>query len=201
MSPPTTTPTTTPPTIELFVPGRICLFGEHSDWAGGFRRENPAIPVGKCLISGTNQGLYARVSKCQDQLVLKSTLDHGEHMELVIALTTDTDDGNHDDDLLLTEATSNSMWSYICGVAYQMRKKFPQLGGLILENYKTTLPVEKGLSSSAAVCVLTARAYNELYQLNLTKRDEMEFAFLGETTTPSKCGRMDQDAPMGPNLS
>ena len=23
-----------PKTIELFVPGRLCLFGEHSDWAG-----------------------------------------------------------------------------------------------------------------------------------------------------------------------
>ena len=23
--------------ISLFVPGRICLFGEHSDWAGMYR--------------------------------------------------------------------------------------------------------------------------------------------------------------------
>ena len=26
--------------MKLFVPGRICLFGEHSDWAGGYRRIN-----------------------------------------------------------------------------------------------------------------------------------------------------------------
>lgn len=178
-----------PPTLELFVPGRICLFGEHSDWAGGFRRDDPEIPVGKCLISGTNQGLYARVSKCcDDQLILKSNLDHGEHMEITIPL--------NDEDLLI-EATSNSLWSYICGVTFQMRKKFPQIGGLVLDNYKTTLPVKKGLSSSAAVCVLTARAFNQLYALNLTKREEMEFAFLGETTTPSKCGRMDQGCAYG----
>ena len=24
--------------IELFVPGRLCLFGEHSDWAGAMRK-------------------------------------------------------------------------------------------------------------------------------------------------------------------
>jgi len=24
--------------IELFVPGRVCLFGEHSDWAGSYLR-------------------------------------------------------------------------------------------------------------------------------------------------------------------
>ena len=26
--------------MKIFVPGRICLFGEHSDWAGGYRRIN-----------------------------------------------------------------------------------------------------------------------------------------------------------------
>jgi len=29
-----------PAVMELFVPGRVCLFGEHTDWAGGFRRFN-----------------------------------------------------------------------------------------------------------------------------------------------------------------
>lgn len=24
--------------LELFVPGRLCLFGEHSDWAGAMRK-------------------------------------------------------------------------------------------------------------------------------------------------------------------
>ncbi|MBU1950761.1 MAG: galactokinase family protein, partial [Candidatus Eisenbacteria bacterium] len=26
---------------QLFVPGRVCLFGEHSDWAGAYRVQNP----------------------------------------------------------------------------------------------------------------------------------------------------------------
>ena len=29
--------------IELFVCGRLCLLGEHSDWAGGFRRQIEGI--------------------------------------------------------------------------------------------------------------------------------------------------------------
>ncbi|WP_423790362.1 galactokinase family protein, partial [Listeria monocytogenes] len=41
--------------MELFVPGRVCLFGEHSDWAGGFRRFNSAIVPGRCIVAGTNQ--------------------------------------------------------------------------------------------------------------------------------------------------
>jgi galactokinase len=61
-----------------------------------------------------------------------------------------------------------------------------------IDNYRTSLPVKKGLSSSAAVCVLVARAFSHAYGLACSTRDEMEMAYLGERTTPSKCGRMDQ---------
>ncbi len=47
--------------MKLFVPGRICLFGEHSDWAGGYRRINADIENGYTLICGTDQGIYAEV--------------------------------------------------------------------------------------------------------------------------------------------
>ena len=47
-------------TVDVFTPGRVCLFGEHSDWAGAYRRFNSAIPPGEVIIAGTNQGLRAR---------------------------------------------------------------------------------------------------------------------------------------------
>ncbi len=40
--------------MKIFVPGRICLVGEHSDWAGGYRRINVQIEKGYTLISGTD---------------------------------------------------------------------------------------------------------------------------------------------------
>ena len=46
--------------MNLFVPGRICLFGEHSDWAGGYRRINADIEKGYTLITGTDQGILRR---------------------------------------------------------------------------------------------------------------------------------------------
>ena len=55
----------------------------------------------------------------------------------------------------------------------------------------------KGLSSSAATCVLVARAFNELYDLKMTVRGEMEYAYQGEILTPSQCGRMDQGCAYG----
>ena len=69
--------------------------------------------------------------------------------------------------------------------------------GLVIRNYKTDLPIKKGLSSSAAISVLTARAFNRVYDLKLTVRGEMELAYQGEITTPSRCGRMDQGCAFG----
>ena len=63
-----------------------------------------------------------------------------------------------------------------------------------------TLPAKKGLSSSAAICVLTARAFNRIYGLNLTVRGEMEAAYHGEQLTPSRCGRLDQSCAYGKGI-
>lgn len=56
--------------VELFVPGRVCLFGEHSDWAGSFRRFNSALEKGFTIVCGTNHGLFARVSPHPRSLIL-----------------------------------------------------------------------------------------------------------------------------------
>ena len=50
--------------IVLFVPGRLCLFGEHSDWAGKYRSMNAAIAPGVAIVTGINQGIYASAAKC-----------------------------------------------------------------------------------------------------------------------------------------
>ena len=62
-----------------------------------------------------------------------------------------------------------------------------------------TLPMKKGLSSSAAICVLVARAFNKLYDLRLNVRGEMDIAYRGELLTPSRCGRLDQACAYGEN--
>jgi hypothetical protein len=64
--------------MKLFVPGRICLLGEHSDWAGGYRRINAEIEKGYAIICGTNQGIYAEVDQHPNKLVLTATSPGGE---------------------------------------------------------------------------------------------------------------------------
>ena len=38
--------------IKLFVPGRLCLFGEHTDWAGHYRTMNADIAPGAAIVTG-----------------------------------------------------------------------------------------------------------------------------------------------------
>jgi galactokinase len=63
--------------VRIFVPGRICLFGEHSDWAGGHRRTNADIEKGYTIICGTNRGIAAEVRLHPSRLVLIAALSDG----------------------------------------------------------------------------------------------------------------------------
>src|SRR5512139_2404664 len=175
-------------TMKIFVPGRICLFGEHSDWAGGYRRINADIERGYTLICGTNQGIHAEVEAHPTALVLTSTTPDGKVV------------GPHEIALepraLLEEAQRGGFFSYAAGVAYQVLTHY-RVRGLVIRNDHTDMPIKKGLSSSAAISVLTARAFNRVYDLRLTTRGEMELAYQGEISTPSRCGRMDQGCAYG----
>jgi len=174
--------------MKLFVPGRICLFGEHSDWAGSYRRINGEIEKGFTLITGTNQGLHAEVKPHPSKLIFHSTLDDGtRNSPYEVAM---------EHGALLEEAEKGDFYSYVAGTAYQILTNY-RVRGLVIDNYHTDLPIQKGLSSSAALCVLVARAFNRMYDLKMTVRGEMELAYLGEITTPSRCGRMDQGCAYG----
>ncbi len=174
--------------MKIFVPGRICLFGEHSDWAGGYRRINAEIEKGYTLICGTDQGIHAEVSPHPTSLILSTSAPDGQRIgPYEIPMEPKT---------LLEEAGNGGFWSYAAGVAYQVITNY-RVRGLIIDNYQVDLPIKKGLSSSAAICVLTARAFNRVYDLKMTVRGEMELAYQGEITTPSRCGRMDQGCAFG----
>lgn len=174
--------------MNIFVPGRICLFGEHTDWAGSYRRINGALEKGYTIIAGTNHGIYANVKPHPTRFIIKSVDNEGRPGKTL--------DIPMDHEELLKIAEEGGYYSYAAGVAYQVATHY-KVRGLEIDNYKTDLPIKKGLSSSAAICVLVARAFNRVYDLKMTIRGEMEFSYLGEITTPSRCGRMDQGCAYG----
>jgi len=174
--------------VDLFVPGRLCLFGEHSDWAGAYRAEDPRLTPGSCLVTGTDQGLHARIEPLADVFEVSSTLPDGaRHGPTRVPFRVEE---------LVAAARRRGFFSYAVGVAAEIATRF-DVAGLRIDIVRTDLPIGKGLSSSAAVCVLAARAFNRVYQLGLTLDQEMELAYAGERLAGSACGRMDQICAYG----
>ena len=139
---------------ELFVSGRLCLFGEHSDWAGGYRRRHPELSPGHCLVVGTEQGLYAEAAARTREFELDSSLPDGSRRRATFA--------DIRPEALETEARSGGFFRYAAGAAACVRRRY-DVGGLALRIVRSDLPIASGLSSSAAICVLVARAYSRVY--------------------------------------
>lgn len=171
----------------LFVPGRLCLFGEHSDWAGARRAEDPNVAPGACLVVGTDQGIHA-TAVASDHFELTTCLPDGSRRGPVrVSL---------DESAFAAAIAGGDFFSYAAGAAAEVWRRF-QCGGVRIDVDAMDLPLARGLSSSAAICVLTVRAFNVTYDLGLGLRDEMELAYRGEIAAGSQCGRMDQACAYG----
>jgi UTP-glucose-1-phosphate uridylyltransferase/mevalonate kinase len=179
--------------LKLFVPGRLCLFGEHTDWAGHYRTMNADILPGAAIVTGIEQGVYAEVEK-STVFEVYSTAKQMEGMWSDFSCPMD-------EQALKRVARSGDFFRYCAGVASYMLEWY-KVGGVRITITDMTLPMKSGLSSSAAICVLVARAFNLIYKLNLNTMGEMNIAYVGELRTSSRCGRLDQACAFGvkPNL-
>ena len=172
--------------LHLFVPGRLCLFGEHSDWAGMYRSVNSGIEKGYAIVSGVEQGISA-TAELADRFIMTTSPDFPEEESWECEMDTAK---------LLEAAQNGGYFSYVAGVASYINDNY-SVGGVKITIEKRDLPIKSGLSSSAAICVLVARAFNQLYKLKMNVRGEMQAAFRGELRTPSRCGRLDQACAYG----
>ncbi|MBO7723834.1 MAG: galactokinase [Paludibacteraceae bacterium] len=154
-----------------FSPGRVNLIGEHTDYNGGF--------VFPCALSF---GTYLLMSKNSDKKMRFKSLNQPEIVELEL-------------DQLTTPLEGRSWVNYPLGCIAQFVKR----GIKIEEGYDMLIwgnvPNGAGLSSSAALEVVTAYAFNE--QLG-TGYDRTELAKIGQLSEHEfalvNCGIMDQFA-------
>ncbi len=172
--------------VNVFVPGRLCLFGEHSDWAGTYMMTNGDLVEGQAIVTGINLGIHATAEKSEDFTISSYEADGSA------ATFTSSMDMNE----LKKYAKEPILFSYCCGVAAYMRENY-HVGGVKITITDVTLPMKKGLSSSAAVCCLVAKVFNELYGLHISTRGIMQIAYRGELLTGSRCGRLDQACAYG----
>ena len=155
----------------FFSPGRVNLIGEHTDYNGGF--------VFPCALSF---GTYLLMAPNNELKINFRSLN----MEAVYSLELTQ----------LTEPLPNKAWAnYPLGVIAQFIKR----GVAIEQGYDIlfwgNVPAGAGLSSSAAMEVVTAYAFNELLG---TGYDRTELAKIGQKAEHEfagvMCGIMDQFA-------
>jgi galactokinase len=149
-------------------PGRVNIIGEHTDYNNGFVL--PAA-IDKAVI-------VAVVPRDDDRIRLYS----GEF------------DERFDTSISEMQPTDRIWPNYILGVADQLRKRGYAIRGFDLA-IDGDVPIGSGLSSSAAVECATAFALNELFSLDIGKKD---LAFIAQKAEHEfakvLCGIMDQFA-------
>ncbi len=194
--------------FEIVVPGRLCILGEHSDWAATYASQNSEVPEGFAVVCSTNEALYCNCQKVVTENSEKY-LEFQRIGDFVDKLPPNSCKIALDFDILKDFASKGNFFAYVAGSAAallgHLRKKGAEDlidGNILIQNYKSTLPLKKGLSSSAAICVSVVKCFNSVFNLNLTLEETMDIAYQGENRfTSSQCGRMDQCVAMGPNAS
>lgn len=180
----------TVPEFKFFAPGRINLIGEHIDYVGG-----------SVLPAAIDRGITALVSRRTDQKVrLRSNQ---------FAKGFDFENKDIGGTRLFQDSSETSWANFVIGMFQEFTFKSDYQGGFDIY-YSSNLPVASGLSSSAALSVLTGyilRIIDKSYQNNnqdcpqkidLTESERISLAKSAQNCENYfigiQCGIMDQFA-------
>lgn len=156
--------------IHLFMaPGRINLIGEHTDYNGGFVMP-AALTLGSYLLIRKRNDDVIRLADSQWPSILSVPLDH------------------------LMDYRKAPWGNYQLAVAEILQQQGGVLHGVDCY-YHETVPLSSGLSSSAAIEVVTATALNRLFELGHTPLQLAQLCQAAERDLIGvSCGIMDQFA-------
>ncbi|MEU8684257.1 galactokinase [Streptomyces sp. NPDC048611] len=158
------------PTGTWAAPGRVNLIGEHTDYNDGFVMPLALPHTTLAAASPRTDGVLRLHSGGADGGVVELRLD------------------------ALSPAPQGGWAAYPAGVVWAMREAGLPVGGADL-HYESTVPTGAGLSSSAALEVVTALALNDLYALGQEPQRLAQLAQRAENAFVGvPCGIMDQTA-------
>jgi len=151
----------------FLAPGRINIIGEHVDYSDGF-----------VLPAAIDKHICFAVKKTDDSKISFFAKDFNDSFSF---------------DINEKQFPVSQTWvNYLLGVFNVIQESGKEVGGLQI-SFSSTIPMGSGLSSSAALECGFAYILNEIFDLNLTKK---ELALIGQksehTFVGVKCGIMDQ---------
>lgn len=158
------------PTGTWAAPGRVNLIGEHTDYNDGFVMPLALPHTTLAAASARSDGVLRLHSGGADGGIVELRVDE------------------------LRPAPQAGWAAYPAGVVWAMREAGLPVGGADL-HYDSTVPTGAGLSSSAALEVVTALALNDLYALGQEPQRLAQLAQRAENAFVGvPCGIMDQTA-------
>ena len=158
------------PMISVKSPGRINLIGEHTDYNNGY-----------VLPAAIDKSVRVALNKRPDSKISMFSVEFNDIEEIYL-------------DALLP--VKKDWPNYILGVADQLLKHGYNISGFNIA-IDGDVPIGAGLSSSAALECAVIFALNELFQLNIDKKEMVLLAQKAEHEFAGvQCGIMDQFASM-----
>lgn len=167
-------------------PGRLDLMGGNVDYTGGLVFQATIREATWCAAQKRSD---TRILLWNPQMAKEGWRDSLEFD--LSALTTEADVRR------LVNANPASRWTaYVLGIFYLLRLKFPQHVATGVNAYlESEVPLNKGVSSSAAIEVAVMKAAAAAYGLDLHGIELAEFCqWVENVIAESACGIMDQAA-------
>jgi galactokinase len=156
----------------VWAPGRIEVFGKHTDYAGG-----------RSLLVATERGMVLRVAPRADRMVRVLDLAGNVQCELPLSSESNAPDGH---------------WSnYIATVARRLARDFPEMTSGADIALHSDLPVAAGASSSTSLMIGVALCLTRVNALAIAERFDDLF-LMSPTALPTYLGAIEMGGAYGP---